>query len=198
MQVTPAASSRSRAAGSPKRATPKTSLRSARARATGRPTCPVGPVIRTRLPSSWVTPSFYSLGSWASIRPSTSRHGKTAMSDFGVPPTGHAHLRPRPSGVEPPEVGRADDLGAVDDPFGAEVGPLVRAPGLHDAGLTVEGPPHDQVQVTVGRVDDLPRVDLPCHLHPLAHPPYLPPPGPKSRRLVTPDVTNRRNFPGGG
>src|SRR5690606_2297002 len=55
---------------------------------------------------------------------------------LGVSPAEHVELRSPTLAVESPAVGGAHQLVAVDDAVGGEVGPLVRAPGIHRAGLT--------------------------------------------------------------
>ena len=59
----------------------------------------------------------------------------------------------------------AHDLVAVDETFGAEMRPLMRAPCIHDARVAVEGAPHDEVTIEPTglarhrRVDDGPGRD---------------------------------------
>src|SRR5690349_15872572 len=108
MQVTPASSSRVRAPASPNRATARTSLAGARARATGRPTCPVAPVMTMRLPSMRLCLVRGELGLDPAVDLPARVDGDVGLR---VPPAGHAELGTAPLGVEAPEVRRADDLG---------------------------------------------------------------------------------------
>lgn len=50
-------------------------------------------------------------------------------------------------GIEPPEVGGADQLVAVHHTLGFEMAPLVRAPGIAHGGTTRRGSPHHELPV---------------------------------------------------
>ena len=71
-----------------------------------------------------------------------------------VPPAVDVLLPACTVGAEPPEVGQADELVAVDGSLMGQVRPLVRAAGLGDARDSRFATPHHQVLLAEGYLED--------------------------------------------
>ena len=82
-----------------------------------------------------------------SMRPSTLADVETGDVALGVAPPGHRQLRSPAGGVEPPEVGEADQLLPVDDALLGEVGPLVRTARVTGSEHAGRAAPQDPMVV---------------------------------------------------